>query len=71
MIAITPFLAEYEVTTHKTGGKLSKSWRGCKVMGIIKSAGHDPEYLIEVYHTGTSSLETVREIKRSERGNPL
>lgn len=71
MIAITPFLAEYEVTSQTTAGKLSRSWQGCKVLGVIKSTGHDPEYLIEVYHAGTSSLETAREIKRSERGHPL
>ncbi|MGO8645150.1 hypothetical protein ACC810_30540 [Rhizobium ruizarguesonis] len=71
MIAITPFLAEYKVYAMQPDGSHKHVWQPCKVLGVIKPDGHDPEYLIEIYHGGTSSLTTTDEVKRNERGNPL
>lgn len=70
MIAVTPFFAEYQVCEN-TNGKHKFLWQPCKVLGIVKPPSHEPEYLIEIYHNGTSSLMTTGEVKRNERGNPL
>ncbi|NKM30092.1 hypothetical protein [Rhizobium laguerreae] len=71
MIPVTPYLAEYSVLVAKPNGKHMSEWRSCKVLGVIKPDGHDPEYLIEIYHSGTSSLTTTDEVKRLGPGNPL
>ncbi|CDZ60345.1 Hypothetical protein NGAL_HAMBI2605_09620 [Neorhizobium galegae bv. orientalis] len=67
MIPVTPYFAEYRVAVEKTDGKLEREWHSCKVIGVIKPDGHDPEYLIEIYHSGTSSLTTTDEVKRLAR----
>lgn len=69
MIPMTPFYAEYQVLVANGGGKHKHEWKPCKVLGVTMK--DDPEYVIEIFHGGTSSLTTTDEVKRTERGNPL
>ncbi|MBY3306175.1 hypothetical protein HFO04_25895 [Rhizobium laguerreae] len=70
MIPVTPYLAEYSVLVAKPNGKHMPEWRSCKVLGAT-TVGDEPAYVIEIYHSGTSSLTTTDEVKRLGPGNPL
>ncbi|WP_413709840.1 hypothetical protein [Rhizobium sp. Rhizsp82] len=70
MFPLTPYIAEYSVFVKQGDGKSKREWRSCKVLGVTM-VDEAPNYLIEIYRSGTSSLTTVDEVRRNERGNPL
>jgi len=70
MFSLTPYIGEYPVLVKQTDGKSKREWRSCKVLGVTM-VDEEPHYVIEIYHSGTSSLTMVDEIRRNERGNPL
>lgn len=68
MIPVTPFAAEYEATTVNDAGTLRREWRNCRVLGVTMLED-EPAYVAEVYHGGLSSLTTLPEVRRMERGS--
>lgn len=66
-----PYIAQRQICTKQDDGTWRYEWENCKVIGVGKDDDGEPVYVVEVYHSGTSSLSLEMDVKRLERGNPL